>query len=90
MARTAAPAPDAAPALSFEQAIARLEDIVTQLERGDVPLESALDLYEEGLKLAEQCGGTLQAARQRLQVLQQTAGKLTVKADPDANEEVPY
>ena len=88
MAKSVAPEP--APSISFESAIERLEQIVTQLERGDAPLETALDLYEEGLKLAEQCGSTLQAARERLQVLQQTAGKLALKPDASANEESTY
>ena len=41
--------------LTFEQAMARLEEIVAQLEAGDHPLAESLSLYEEGAKLMKQC-----------------------------------
>ena len=43
--------------MSFEQAMARLEEIVSQLERGDAPLESALTLFEEGTALMKKVLG---------------------------------
>ncbi|WP_420605722.1 exodeoxyribonuclease VII small subunit [Novosphingopyxis sp.] len=52
--------------LSFEEALKRLEDIVNQLERGDVPLDESIDLYAEGDKLRAQCQKRLDAARAKI------------------------
>ena len=41
--------------LTFEESMQRLEQIVTQLERGEAPLDESLALFEEGLKLANSC-----------------------------------
>ena len=41
--------------ISFEEAMARLETIVEQLEDGDVPLEKAIDLFQQGMKLSQMC-----------------------------------
>ncbi|RAP30565.1 Exodeoxyribonuclease VII small subunit [Brevibacillus laterosporus] len=41
--------------LLFEEAMQRLEEVVRQLEEGDVPLEKAIDLYQEGIQLSRQC-----------------------------------
>ena len=40
---------------TFEASLARLEEIVSQMERGDVPLEKALSLFEEGTVLVSRC-----------------------------------
>lgn len=53
--------------LSFEDALTRLESIVQQLERGDVPLERAIDLYAEGDQLRAQCQRRLEAAQARIE-----------------------
>ena len=42
---------------TFEEALARLEVIVARLEQGEVPLEEALGLFEEGTALMKQCSG---------------------------------
>lgn len=55
--------------LDFEQAMARLEEIVTALERGDAPLEEALALFEEGAALMKQCSTALDKAEQKVQKL---------------------
>jgi len=52
--------------LSFEEAMARLEVIVTQLERGDAPLEEAMALFEEGTALMKQCSAALDKAEQKV------------------------
>jgi len=54
---------------SFEEALRRLEEIVQLLEKGEMPLEEALDLFAEGVELAGHCHGMLDAAEQRLEVL---------------------
>lgn len=48
--------------LSFEQAFQQLEEIVTQLEQGDLPLDQTLALHERGQKLAEHCARKLDEA----------------------------
>ena len=55
--------------LSFEDAYARLEAAVTALQDGQMPLERALQYYEEGVKLAQYCHELLQKAELRVQQL---------------------
>lgn len=52
--------------LNFEQAMSRLEEIVTALERGEAPLEESLSLFEEGSKLLRQCTVLLDNAEQKV------------------------
>lgn len=47
---------------TFDQALQELEEIVAKLEQGDVPLEEALDQFQEGIKLSRYCKKTLQEA----------------------------
>jgi exodeoxyribonuclease VII small subunit len=54
---------------TFEEAVHRLEKIVETLERGDVPLEKALDLYEEGSQLSRTCSENLKSAELRIKKL---------------------
>ena len=51
---------------TFEEAMARLEVIVTQLEKGDAPLEESLSLFEEGTALMKQCSQALDKAEQKV------------------------
>lgn len=54
---------------SFEAAIQRLTEIVQTLERGDLPLEESLRLFEEGVKLSRVSQGRLDAAEKRVEQL---------------------
>ena len=54
---------------TFEESLHRLEAIVEQLEGGDVPLEEALALYEEGIALSKSCGEKLNRAELTLKRL---------------------
>lgn len=54
---------------SFEEALARLEEIVARLEAGDLPLEESMALFEEGVGLARLCQEILAAAEGRLEML---------------------
>ncbi len=54
---------------AFEQALARLEAIVKDLEDGDLPLEESLRLFEEGVSLTRQCAGRLEEAQRKIEVL---------------------
>lgn len=47
---------------SFDESLRRLEQIVEKMERGDVPLEESLKLYEEGIALSKACAQKLQQA----------------------------
>ncbi|MFN3517621.1 MAG: exodeoxyribonuclease VII small subunit [Novosphingobium sp.] len=58
--------PDIA-ALSFEEALRALEDIVRKLESGDVPLDATIELYERGEKLRAHCQARLDAAQLRIE-----------------------
>ena len=58
--------------MSFEQSLARLDEIVRRMERGDVALDEALSLFEEGTALAKSCNKLLDEAE--LKVVQLTKG----------------
>jgi len=59
--------------ISFEDALKRLEEIVKELERGDVEIEKALLLFEEGTKLSRICAKKLSQIERKVQIL--TKGK---------------
>ena len=54
---------------SFEASLERLEKIVKELENGNLPLERALELFEEGMKLSESCRRQLDSAESRIEML---------------------
>ena len=54
-------------AMSFEDALRALEEIVTQLERGDVPLDKSIDLYSRGEELRAACQKRLDNAQARIE-----------------------
>ncbi len=68
--------------LTFEQALARVEEIVAQLEAGEQTLEQSLSLYEEGAKLMKQCSALLDKAEQKVMKLR--------LAETGELEEVPF
>jgi exodeoxyribonuclease VII small subunit len=57
------------PKPSFEQQLAELETVVDQLERGDLPLEESVGLFERGMQLSNACRTQLASAESRIQVL---------------------
>ncbi len=62
----------------FETALKSLEGIVSQLEAGDIPLERALELFEEGVRLSRFCNSKLEEAERKVEVLIKDAeGNLT-------------
>ena len=66
---------------SFEESLKRLESIVEQLEKGDLPLEESLKLFEEGVGLSAVCKKELDEAEGKVQMLvKQRDGAL--KAEP--------
>ena len=58
---------------TFEERLARLEEIVEQLESGDVGLDASLQLYAEGADLIQRCRADLAEAEQRIRKLTETA-----------------
>jgi exodeoxyribonuclease VII small subunit len=72
---TSAPSPIAS--LPFEQALAELESIVDQLEKGSVALDESIKLYERGEKLKTHCAALLKAAEARIE-------KITLSAEGKA------
>lgn len=72
-----APQSALSPDLSFEDALARLESIVSRLESGQAPLEESITLYEEGARLKSHCEARLKAAQLRVE-------KIVVGADGQA------
>ena len=67
-------------ARSFEESLARLEDILRTLESGESDLNAMLELYEEGVALIRSCNEQLTRAEQSVKMLQLGAnGELTVK-----------
>ncbi|HEV2271306.1 MAG TPA: exodeoxyribonuclease VII small subunit [Steroidobacteraceae bacterium] len=59
----------------FEQALAELEALVARLERGDLPLDEALQTFERGVALTRHCQGSLKAAQQRVEILLKRNGQ---------------
>ncbi len=55
--------------LSFEDALRRLEEVVERLEKGDLPLEESLRLFQEGTALVRHCEGLLRAAEAKVEML---------------------
>jgi exodeoxyribonuclease VII small subunit len=66
----------------FESALKSLEGIVGQLESGDLPLDKALELFEEGVKISRFCNARLEEAERKVEALS--------KAADGAMQEVPF
>lgn len=60
----------------FEECLQRLEKIVGELEKGEIPLESALALFEEGIQLSNACRKELEEAEGKVEILLKQNGKL--------------
>ncbi len=72
-------------AKSFEASLEALEQIVHELERGDLPLEKSLELFEQGIRLSRQCQERLSQAERRIEVLlRDNQGRPVVSAFEDA------
>ena len=65
-------------ALSFEESLGTLEKIVSQLESGELPLERALELFEEGVGLARRCQTQLEEAERKVELLLRERGEIRV------------
>lgn len=72
-------------AMTFDAAMARLEEVVARMEAGDLELEQALTLYEEGIGLVRACSEKLENAQQKMQKLRM--GEASVTLEPFCEEE---
>ena len=73
----------------FEDCLQRLEKIVQELEKGEVPLEKSLTLFEEGMQLSATCRKELEQAEGKVEILLKKAGgEMAAEAfDPEAEED---
>ena len=72
---------------NFEQCLQRLEQIVDELEKGDIPLEKALSLFEEGIQLSGSCRKELEEAEGKIEILLKQNGKLQPEPfEPEARK----
>ena len=60
--------------INLEKSLAALETVVEELESGDLPLETAMKKFEEGIKLTRGCQSALKDAEQRVEILLKSAG----------------
>lgn len=73
---------------TFETALERLEALVEKLEKGDLPLEQSLKLFEEGVKLARACNRRLDEAERKVEILlKDREGRLTVQPFEEEKKE---
>ena len=61
--------------MSFEEAMAALEAVVSQLERGEVALEQSIALYERGAALKAHCAGKLKEAEEKVELIRVAEGR---------------
>ncbi|UUZ79556.1 exodeoxyribonuclease VII small subunit [Paenibacillus sp. P26] len=75
------------PTPSFEEAMDQLERIVAQLESGDVPLEKAIELFQEGMKLSQLCGQKLEQVERKIEILLEQDGSMVKKPFQPGSED---
>ena len=72
---------------TFEEKLTRLEQIVQAMEKGDVPLEESLKLFQEGTALVHDCGQMLDQAQQQVtKIVTQSDGSPAEEVFSDGNE----
>lgn len=74
---------------NFEECLQRLEKIVQELEKGDVPLEKSLTLFEEGMQLSSACRKELEQAEGKVDILLKKNGKLQAEPFEPLAEKAP-
>ncbi|MCB4790519.1 MAG: exodeoxyribonuclease VII small subunit [Elusimicrobia bacterium] len=73
--------------MKFEEAMKRLEEIVNQMEAGDVDLDKTLANFEEGIRLVRFCSSKLEEAKKKIEILVKKDGKLAPEPFIPENEE---
>jgi exodeoxyribonuclease VII small subunit len=75
---------------TFEQAMKSLEQIVQELESGDLPLEAAIKKFEEGIELSTYCSQKLEETERKITLLlKNSSGQAVEKPFPPSGEEDP-
>ncbi|MDN7240501.1 exodeoxyribonuclease VII small subunit [Planococcus sp. N028] len=69
--------------IMFNEAMEQLEEIVRQLEQGDVPLEQALTLYQKGMELSKVCHDKLQNAEKQLVTMMNDGKEVPANIETD-------
>lgn len=64
---------------SFEENIKRLEEIVSNLEEGNISLESSIELFEEGIKLTKVCNDKLESIENKINILIEENGSIKMQ-----------
>ncbi|HEV2468738.1 MAG TPA: exodeoxyribonuclease VII small subunit [Candidatus Sulfotelmatobacter sp.] len=77
------------PLAKFEECLQRLEKIVQELEKGEVPLEKSLTLFEEGMQLSSACRNELEQAEGKVEMLLKKNGKLQAEPFEPLTEKAP-
>ena len=72
--------------LKFEQALDKLENIVEEMEKGSVPLDKSMKLFEEGVKLAKFCSIKLREVEKKVEILKKDVNGATSKEPFELNE----
>lgn len=72
------------PPKSFEASLEALEQIVRNLEQGDLPLEKSLELFEQGIRLSRECQERLSQAERRIEILMRDSQGRTTTAPFEA------
>jgi exodeoxyribonuclease VII small subunit len=70
----------------FEECLQRLEGIVKEMEKGDLPLEQSLKLFEEGVALSGSCRKELEEAEGKIEILLKQDGKMKTEAFGESKE----
>ncbi|MEF3301925.1 exodeoxyribonuclease VII small subunit [Paenibacillus sp. GYB003] len=73
--------------VSFEEAMDKLEQIVAKLEHGDVPLEKAIELFQEGMALSHLCGQKLEQVERKIETLLEENGSFAKKPFQPVSDE---
>ncbi len=73
--------------IKFEEALKKLEKIVSDLEAGDMSLEDSLSKYEEGIRLSKLCSRQLEAAKSKVELLMKSGGKFDIKPFDEPSED---
>ncbi len=73
--------------IKFEEALKKLEKIVSDMEAGEMPLDESLAKYEEGIKLSKICSRQLEAAKSKVELLMKTGGKFELSPFAESGKE---
>ena len=74
--------------ISFEEALEKLEEIVNQLQDGDIKLEESMEAFQDGIALSKYCSQTLENAEETMTKLMSESGQLEAFEEPTSQGDV--